>query len=156
MNTETKSRRHLIRSLAAGETDLHALAREHGMTLIEMAKWIRLPRHVKALALLEELLERRTSLLIADARSNAAAALRRMATADTPKETARRACLDLLKLHGVRDASNRGTAPEDEGDAHSNAAAAELNRLMNDMNAPAVDESVAGAAEDDAGVSEST
>ncbi|MGE3106854.1 MAG: hypothetical protein AB7G11_05015 [Phycisphaerales bacterium] len=131
MSVHAKSRRYLIKALAAGEADLYALARECGLTMIEMAAWAAKPRHQETLGRLERLLERRTSLLLADARAEAAAALRRMALAESPKETARRACIDLLKLQPESASRRRGTgAPRAASDTSE---ADELNKLMREM-----------------------
>ncbi len=139
MSKSSKSKRYMTRSLAAGQTDLHALAREYEMSLIEMAQWVRRPRNAETLMMLEMLLERRASLLLADARAQAADALRRMATADSPKETARRACIDLLKLQLGKEISARRAANDDEAGA-DDGQAADLNRLMQEMAPATADE----------------
>lgn len=95
--------RQLIESLAKGESDLHTLASKQGMSLIDMARWVERPRHSELLRLLENLQNRRMSLLLAAARADAAESLRNMAIADAPRETARKACVDLLKLQRDRD-----------------------------------------------------
>ncbi len=95
--------RQLVESLAAGESDLHALADKQGLSLIDMARWVERPRHAELLRLLENLQNRRMSLLLAAARADAAESLRRMATAESPRETARKACVDLLKLQRDRE-----------------------------------------------------
>lgn len=129
MNGTNRPKRLLMRSLAAGESDLYQIAAAHKMSLLEMAKWARRPRVMDVLAMLQRFSEQRASLMLADARAQAVESLRRMATADAPKETARRACIDLLKLQLVRGAVVGQERSEAESGADE-AAVAELNRAM--------------------------
>ena len=123
MKRKPRVTRKLIQSLAQGEQDLHTLATKHGMSLIEMSRWIDEPRQAKLLDALEQLNDSRTSLLVAAARADAASALRRMATAES-NELARKACVDLLKLQ-------RDPAPRADAVA---IAAGQGDRAMTDLN----------------------
>ncbi|MBC7771237.1 MAG: hypothetical protein H7210_01955 [Pyrinomonadaceae bacterium] len=127
--------RQLIESLAKGASDLCALANQQGMSHIDMARWIERPRHAEFLRLLENLQNRRMSLLLAAARADAAQSLREMAVSADVKETARKACVDLLKLQRDREVS--GNSPTDgagDGDLGPDAYSA-LNRVLTGISA---------------------
>jgi hypothetical protein len=88
------------RDLAAGVADLHELAERHRVTRVQMARWASRPRHLEMIELLQCLADRRTALLIATSRADAALMLRRIALSEetTAREVTRKACMDLLKL----------------------------------------------------------
>lgn len=111
----------LQQDLAGGTTDLYELAARHNMTRLDMARWAQKPRHARMLAALERLADRRTSLLLAAARAEAARALLELArTGDSQtKPTAHRTCIDLLKLepailHPDDEPTGPATAPSPE------------------------------------------
>lgn len=91
--------RSMLRELATDAVDLHELAVRHRMTRLEMAKWIGKPRHSAMVEAISRLADRRAALLLALGRAEAARALTDMARGGGHGgETARKACLDLLKL----------------------------------------------------------
>jgi hypothetical protein len=92
--------RAMRRDLAAGVADLHDLAERHKLTRVQLARWAARPRHSAMIDELTRLANKRTSLLLATSRADAASMLRRiiLRQEDDAKEVTRKACLDLLKL----------------------------------------------------------
>jgi hypothetical protein len=96
----TARRPSLLRDLSDGVLDLHDLARRDQIPRLKLARWACKPRHAAALDELARLAEKRTSLLLATGRSEAALMLVSIARGQVSdiKETSRKACLDLLKI----------------------------------------------------------
>ena len=100
----TRSRR-LVRDLVAAEHDLIELARRHSLSPDDLAEWVAHPDHQQTLAGLCMLADMQTQILLSRYRLLAAGRLIRLATAEQDsdgasvnKDTARRACVDLLKI----------------------------------------------------------
>lgn len=96
----TTRRPSLLRDLTDGVVDLHDLARRDKVSRLQLARWASKPRHAAALNELARLAEKRTVLILATGRSEAALTLVNIARGQAPevKETSRKACLDLLKF----------------------------------------------------------
>lgn len=101
----------MLRDLAAGVTDLHDFAARHSMSRLALAKWTSRPRHAAIIDELAVLAERRAALLLATSRADAARTLKEIALDPDIKarDVARKACVDLLKLHRV--STPRAAAP---------------------------------------------
>ena len=104
----TARRPSLLRDLTDGVLDLHDLARRDQIPRLKLARWANKPRHAAALDELARLAEKRTALLLATGRSEAALMLVNIARgqAGEAKETSRKACLDLLKIESHAAASS--------------------------------------------------
>ncbi len=109
----TERSRAMRRDLAAGVADLHDLADRHKLTRVQLARWAARPRHSAMIDELTRLANKRTSLLIATSRADAASMLRRiiLRQEDDAKEVTRKACLDLLKLDRAISAVPSTPAP---------------------------------------------
>ena len=113
--------------LQRGAVDLHELGGSCGMTRDAMARWAERPTNASMLDRLEALARRRTALIVASARAEAAKALLALAVdVEGAAETARKACVDLLKLDpsvGAAPASAHAHPPahRNAGDASSEA-----------------------------------
>lgn len=99
--------RAMRRDLAAGVSDLHELAERHRVTRVQMARWAARPRQSEMIEQLQRLADRRTALLIATSRADAALMLRRIALIEETAagEVTRKACVDLLKLERLAGSS---------------------------------------------------
>jgi len=93
----------VIESLCAEGLTLAQVAEKHGLSLPRLTRWAMEPEAQAMLATLRGLCESRTALVSAQARIDAAHALRRLAMDEESKETARKACVDLLKLEPARE-----------------------------------------------------
>ncbi|HYE01769.1 MAG TPA: hypothetical protein VD963_00900 [Phycisphaerales bacterium] len=105
--------RRLVAELAAGVTDLAEAARRAGASALELAWWC---AGTEAEGVLRELVragEQRSALLVAHARAEAAGRLMELARSEEHPETARKACVDLLKL-APPDPGARGAREADE------------------------------------------
>jgi len=87
-----------IQALYGGRTDLRRVARDLGLSLVDLAAWARAPAGAAAIASLRRLADHRAALALSRARTDAAKALLRLARDRDAKETARKACVDLLRL----------------------------------------------------------
>jgi hypothetical protein len=105
----TRTRR-LIRDLVAAEHDLFELARRHRLLPDDLAVWVSDAANQQTLAGLCMLADLQTQVLLSRYRLLAAGRLIRLATAEeadpssSANDTARRACVDLLKM-GLKRAS---------------------------------------------------
>lgn len=84
--------------LIDGEIGPIELAERSGLTLIELAQWASARNGARLLEGLARLAELRARMVIARYRATAAASLIEMATRNDGSETARKACVDLLRL----------------------------------------------------------
>jgi hypothetical protein len=137
----------IIQALIAGERDLARLSAEHfpkGGALRQLAEWYRTPEIADMIAALRGLAEDRTDLVVAHARATAALRMLQMAGDTEHRDSARKACFDLLKLPGVKAGASAGrreraegsrdepraeSAPEDDAQVEAVEAAALLARL---------------------------
>lgn len=90
----------LLASLHAG-SDLVRAAKSCGLTLRETARWSATREGAETIASLQSLAEARSSLVVSRAKADAARALVTLARDQEAKETARKACVDLLRLEVV-------------------------------------------------------
>lgn len=98
-----KNQSALIEDFLGSETDLVALSRRHfselgSGSLRKMTDWHRSESTADLLRSLVRLLDDRAALLTARARAAAADRILAIARQETDLDTARRACVDLLKL----------------------------------------------------------
>ena len=84
--------------LAKSELSLETVAERHGMSVAALASWAARPAAATALRTLRGLVEAQTAARAAFARAEAARALHELVRDGESKETARKACVDLLKL----------------------------------------------------------
>ena len=87
----------LLRALHAG-TDLVRAARAHHLSLGDLARWSASGPGAEAIAALRVLAQARSALAVSRARADAARALARLARSADANETARKACVDILRL----------------------------------------------------------
>lgn len=97
-NEPNRRREALLADLATGDDAPEAVAERHGMTLRDLAHWATRAPTIEFMRRVRRLTEERASLAIGRARLGAAHALRRLAEDAEHPETARKACVDLLKL----------------------------------------------------------
>ncbi len=111
------TREALLDDLAYARGDLLEIAARHGMTLDALSAWIAEPSNRRCLARLCELADTQTQLLMSRYRVLAASRLIRMATqpGEVSDETARKACVDLLKLE-IKRAAGEATAEASDED----------------------------------------
>lgn len=91
----------LIDDLFDGRPGLRAIAARHGVSLRDLASWMDDPECAASVGALLRLAEARTGMIVGRARSAAAKSLGRLALNHDSPETARKACVDLLKLDGL-------------------------------------------------------
>ena len=88
------------------------------LSLAEIARWGSTSAGGAAIASLQRLAQARSALAVARAKAEAAQALLELAQDDESKETARKACVDLLKLDDAplmaMDADDAGALSSDE------------------------------------------
>src|SRR5690606_8465055 len=101
MNMDTAK---LIADLIAGKWGLEELAERHDITLEELARFVASGMTLRRLAALRQLADAQTQLMLSKHRQFAVAKLYELAQGDG--ETARKACVDLMKL----DVKNAPTA----------------------------------------------
>lgn len=104
----------LLRALHAGRT-LDFIARKHNITTCDLARWSATGAGAEAIAALRALASARAAFAVSKARAQAAAALARIARDTDAKETARKACYDLLRLPEAA-ADPRASAAADDDD----------------------------------------
>jgi hypothetical protein len=128
----TERSRAMRRDLAAGVADLHDLAERHKLTRVQLARWAARPRHSAMIDELTRLANKRTSLLIATSRADAASMLRRiiLRQEDDAKEVTRKACLDLLKLDRAISSVPSSPAPGAHAPSAERYTEAELDAAM--------------------------
>ena len=99
--------------------DIGALARRHGMTLVELGEWADSDRTRRTLARLCRLADSHAQVAVSRFRVHAASRLAAHATSaggDLSHEQVRKACVDLLKTQVVpQDVLAQDAAIEDEG-----------------------------------------
>jgi hypothetical protein len=88
----------IIEDLCLDGRTLLEVAERRGMDLAGLTRWAGQPHVRELLQALRALSDARTTLVSARARTDAAHALRRLALDGETKETARKACVDLLRL----------------------------------------------------------
>jgi len=118
----------LLASLQAGR-DLAPAARACGVSLSQAAAWSASPAGQNAISSLRQLARARSSLVLLKARADAARALVKLARDQNAKETARKACVDLLRLDDSVSPSPPADAPAPIDDADQRAWLDALERL---------------------------
>lgn len=95
-----KRARALIADLIRAEADWVAIAEKHNLSTDQLAEWASRDTTARTLTSLSALADFQTQLLLGRCRLMAASRLLTLATADETSnaETARKACVDLLKL----------------------------------------------------------
>ncbi len=88
----------IIEDMARGDQSPLQIAQRHGMSLAQLIRWASTPTTAQQLARVRRLADERAALAVSSARVAAAHALRELALDTEHPETARRACVDLLKL----------------------------------------------------------
>ncbi|MEO1130506.1 MAG: hypothetical protein AAFX05_12490 [Planctomycetota bacterium] len=88
----------IIEDLCLDGLSLLEVAERRGMDLPGLTRWAGQPHVRSLLQALRGLSDTRTALVSARARTDAAHALRRLALDGETRETARKACVDLLRL----------------------------------------------------------
>jgi len=121
--------RRIVASLAGGVTDILDLTTRCSLSAVQLARWVQRPRNAEILTLLERLHEARCSLLVAAARSSAAASMLEMTRGHAAGDAGRRACIDLLKLQRDRAPSSREPDADAPGGSMEQAVQT-LNRVM--------------------------
>lgn len=121
---ENNNRRdRLLQTLYEAQSDLSDLAKSEDMTLAALAAWGNEKLTIDALEGLCRLNDTRAQLLVTRYRTLAAAKLFELAQQDSGGETARKACVDLLKVSLVpvikaptATASDNTLNPDDDRD----------------------------------------
>ncbi len=101
----------LLLALHAGRT-IEFIARKHSITTRDLARWSATGAGADEIAALRALASARAALAVSKARAQAAVALSRIARSDDAKETARKACYDLLRLPESAAESRTPHAPD--------------------------------------------
>ncbi len=91
----------LVEAVYRGRLGLLSLADRCGVTLEELARRASRSEIVEALGEIQKLTNARTSIVVSKARTAAARSLLELAQDREAKETARKACMDLLGLRDV-------------------------------------------------------
>lgn len=94
----TKRALAIVEDLSVGECGLADIAAQHHMNVATLARWSARPQNLQLLQQTRELCLLRAALVAARARTEAALSLRRVALDHENTETARKACVDLLRL----------------------------------------------------------
>lgn len=97
-SVSTQRIERLTKALFDGQRDLSDLAAQEGMTLTRLAAWAHEPMTIESLEGLCRLSDVRAQLLVSRYRTLAAARLFELAKNEEAHETARKACVDLLKV----------------------------------------------------------
>ncbi|MCK4873586.1 MAG: hypothetical protein KAS72_12765 [Phycisphaerales bacterium] len=128
----------LLVCILGGRMDLEEICASKRLTLQQLADWGSRDRTQQALDALRRLADVRTQLLICRYRAHAAAKLIELTGDEASLETARKACVDLLR---VNVAESVATAPPEEQepiDAEAlRAFLSELGRSTDGQNEPA-------------------
>jgi hypothetical protein len=95
----------LLRKVYEAREDPRELAESMGLSLAELAAWAGAPGTVAALKGLRALADMQTQLILSRYRLTAAAKLLALADQEDSGELARKACVDLLKLDLMPEAS---------------------------------------------------
>jgi len=119
----------MLEDLATRRGGLASIARRHALSLADLAARIAEPGAQRALRALAALADERASLRLATARIDAADALRRLALDDESKETARKACVDLLRLPTDAPAAH-ADRPSDDGPGRDQSRDASLDEAL--------------------------
>jgi len=122
-----KQRDALLRDLISGERDLLTLAAEHDLQPDALADWVQDEGNRHCLTGLCVLADLQTQVLLSRYRLLAATRLIRLATSEegddkAARDTARRACVDLLKLD-LKRAEHTGFPVADDAEEADPAAA---------------------------------
>lgn len=94
----------LLDDLLGDNLDLRPIAQRHGLTLAQLARWAERPNVARAMRRLRQLSDARANLIVSRNRVGAAHQLLKLAMGEetgvssSAGETARKACVDLLKL----------------------------------------------------------
>ncbi|MCA9306752.1 MAG: hypothetical protein R3B46_14415 [Phycisphaerales bacterium] len=102
----------LLEDLARGDQSPGQIAKRHNMTVAQLTRWATSPSAAERIENARRLANERAALAVAVARVAAASALHRWALNTEHPETARRACVDLLKLDQHPPADEPAPQPE--------------------------------------------
>ncbi len=106
-------KRELLRDVLRGRHDLEELCQERKLTLEQLADWAGEAETRSTLASLRRLADLRTQLMISRYRAHAAARLIELSGGEESAETARKACVDLLRVNvaEMETLEERGEGP---------------------------------------------
>lgn len=107
----------LLEDLARADDPPHEIARRHGLSPAELTRWAATPEAARLIDETRRLADDRAAMAVSRARVAAAHALHRLALDAEHPETARKACVDLLKLEPRAPAPDGGAEEDDEPDA---------------------------------------
>ena len=96
-----RGRSDVYDSLRDGVEDLAELGERHGMSPQDLARWAARPRAAAAIQEQRWFAQQRAQLIIANGKAEAARALVNLARSAEHPETARKACIDLLRMEDV-------------------------------------------------------
>ena len=96
-----RGRSDVYDSLRDGVEDLAELGARHGMSPQDLARWAARPRAAAAIQEQRWFAQQRAQLIIANGKAEAARALVQLARSAEHPETARKACIDLLRMEDV-------------------------------------------------------
>lgn len=96
-NKSRAAERALTERLVRADLSVTELAREHGLSLEELAAWISKPMTIETLQGLIRLSDLRTQMLLSQFRAQAAIQLMGIASAESETDITRKACVDLIK-----------------------------------------------------------
>lgn len=137
----------IIDELARGDHSPAQIAQRHGMTLDQLTRWAARPTTARRLANVRRLADERAALAVSAARVAAAHALRELALSAENPETARRACVDLLKLDTNPTSAHENNPPETSPDIAAESRDA-IRALLEHLEARADNDARAEAAPD--------
>lgn len=136
----------IIEDMARGDQSPLQIAQRHGITLAQLTSWASRQTTAKQLGQVRRLADERAALVVSSARVAAAHALRGLALDAEHPETARRACIDLLKLDS-RPVEHEAKAPEPRADITAESRDA-IRALLEHMESRAEDAPAGDARED--------
>lgn len=125
----------LLIALHSGQ-DLHRAAVSCDLSLAEIACWGSTSAGGAVIAALQRLAQARSALAVARAKAEAAQALLELAQDEESKETARKACVDLLKLEDAPVMALEGEDGAGLSHEEQRAWLAALERLGSENGAP--------------------
>lgn len=103
----------VLNDLWREDLSLAEIAERHDVSLATLARWAAKDRNVRMMERLRDLVALRAGLLAARARAEASESLWKLASDRSNPETARKACVDLLKLEpDATPASSQAVSPE--------------------------------------------
>lgn len=125
----------LIGGLFSQTSALEDLARTHGLTLRDLLAWAERPDVLALRRSMREVADDRADLIVSRARTLAAHRLTALASGAANDETARKACVDLLRLRAPSGAALPEAPTMPDADPHDSASDTSDDDLLSGLEA---------------------